>query len=182
MGRCHQRHPISNQRSRLGTTALFTGGPSVTTSCTAALGNCPNYLLGTITNNEAWDVMAKYTFDVPSFFGAAEAVSTKDAPRGSLKDAPSAPATAKVTIYGGYQYVDQSNPDNPQYSYSGNTTIGGYRYVATGINAFGSDRIRATAWAGLSYVVDLGALSVLTTTTGKLLPEQRCGGVEPCAP
>ena len=65
----------------LGTTALFAGGPTVVTSCNAALGNCPNYLLGTITDNEAWDVMAKYAFDVPSLFGEA-AVSTKDAPCG----------------------------------------------------------------------------------------------------
>ena len=41
------------------------------TTCTAALGNCPNYLLGTITDNEAWDVMAKYTFDVPGFFSGS---------------------------------------------------------------------------------------------------------------
>jgi hypothetical protein len=134
----------------LGTTALFTGGPTVTTSCNAALGNCPNYLLGTITNNEAWDVMAKYTFDVPSLF-AEPAVSTKDGSCGGLKDAPCAPPAAKLTFYGGYQYVDQSNPDNPQYTYSGNTTIGGYKYIVTGLLAFGSDRIRETAWAGASY-------------------------------
>jgi predicted porin len=143
--------PLATAASGLGTTALFTGGPSVVTSCTAALGNCPNYLLGTITDNEAWDVMAKYRFNVPSFFGAAEAVSTKDAPCGGLKDAPCAPPTAKVTLYGGYQHVDQSNPDNAQWTYSGNTTIGGYRYVTTGTLAFGSDRIRETAWAGVSY-------------------------------
>jgi len=134
----------------LGTTPLFTGGPAVVTSCNAALGNCPNYLLGTITDNEAWDVMAKYTFNVPSFFGEP-ALSTKDAPCGGLKDAPCAPPTAKVTLYGGYQHVDQSNPSAAQFNYSGNHTIGGYQYVATGLLAFGSDRIRDTAWAGVSY-------------------------------
>ena len=36
--------------------------------------------------------------------------------------------------------------------YSGNHTIGGYQYsTATGLRAFGSDRIRETAWAGASY-------------------------------
>jgi predicted porin len=135
----------------LGTTPLFTGGPAVITSCDAALGNCPNYLLGTITDNEAWDVMAKYTFNVPSFLGATEAVSTKDAPCGGLKDAPCPVATAKVTLYGGYQHVDQSNPGAAQFQYSGNHTIGGYQYVSTGLLAFGSDRIRETAWAGVSY-------------------------------
>ena len=54
----------------LGSTALFTGGPTVVTSCNAALGNCPNYLLGTITDNEAWDVMAKYTSTCRASLGA----------------------------------------------------------------------------------------------------------------
>jgi predicted porin len=146
------RLPLSTSPLGFGTTPLFPGGPAVVNSCTAALGNCPNYLLGTITDNEAWDVMAKYTFNVPSFFGTAEAVSTKDAPCGGLKDAPCPVATAKVTISGGYQYVDQSNPGAAQFTYSGNTTIGGYKYVSTGLLAFGSDRIRETAWAGISYV------------------------------
>ncbi len=135
----------------IGTTSLFPGSASVVqTSCNAALGTCPNYLLGTITDNEAWDVMAKYTFNVPSLF-TEPAVSMKDAPCGGLKDAPCAPPTAKVTFYGGYQHVDQSNPENAQFQYSGNHTIGGYQYVATGLLAFGSDRIRETAWAGASY-------------------------------
>ena len=131
-------------------TALFAGGPTVQTACNAALGNCPNALLGTITDNEAWDVMAKYSFNVPGFF-SEPAVSMKDAPCGGLKDAPCAPPTAKVTFYGGYQHVDQSNPENAQWQYSGNHTIGGYQYLATGLRAFGSDRIRETAWAGASY-------------------------------
>jgi hypothetical protein len=131
-------------------TPLASGG--VVNACNAALGNCPNDLLGTITNNAAWDVMAKYTFNVPGFF-AEPAVSTKDAPCGGLKDAPCAPANAKVTLYGGYQYVDQGNPFENQSFYSGFTTIGGYRYVTspTGTLAFGTDRIRETAWAGASY-------------------------------
>jgi hypothetical protein len=97
--------------------------------------------------------MAKYTFNVPAFF-SEPAVSTKDAPCGGLKDVPCAPPTAKVTLYGGYQHVDQSNPDHPQAFYNGFTTIGGYRYVTTAnltLQAFGTDRIRETAWAGASY-------------------------------
>ena len=154
------------------------------------MGNCPNYLLGTITDNEAWDVMAKYTFDVPGFF-SEPALSTKDAPAGGLKDAPSAPPSAKVTIFGGYQHVDQSNPEHTQAYYSGFTTIGGYRYVTTtnsATEAFGSDRIRETAWAGISYVDGpwrlVGAyyyfsqnsyLSNATGTTGGS-PNNRCDG------
>ena len=132
----------------------YAAGAVTATTCDASLGNCPNYLLGTITNNEAWDVMAKYSSSVPSFF-SEPALSMKDAPCGGLKDAPCAPSSATVTIFGGYQYVDQSNPDHPQAYYSGFTTIGGYRYVTTtnpATEAFGSDRIRETAWAGVSYL------------------------------
>lgn len=77
----------------------------------------------------------------------------KDAPCGGMKDAPCAPPTAKVTLYGGYQHVDQGNPSENQSYYSGFTTIGGYRYVTNpyALGAFGSDRIRETAWAGASY-------------------------------
>ena len=57
--------------------------------------------------------MAKYTFNVPGFFGAP-AVSMKDAPCGGLKDAPCAPPTAKVTLFGGYQETTLSNPDHAQ--------------------------------------------------------------------
>lgn len=134
----------------LSTASVPGTGGSVITGCNAALGNCPDYLTGTITNNEAWDVMAKYVFNVPGFFGA-QPVSTKDAPCGGMKDEPCAPPMAKVTISGGYQHVDQSNPDHPQYYYSGNTTIGGYQYVTTATRAFGSDRTRETAWAGVRY-------------------------------
>ncbi len=131
-------------------TPLASGG--VVNACNAALGNCPNYLLGTLTNNVAWDVMAKYTFDVPGFFGEPVA-SLKDKPCGGLKDEPCAPARAKVTLYGGYQYVDQGNPFENQSFYSGFTTIGGYRYVTspTAKLAFGTDRTRETAWAGAGY-------------------------------
>ena len=87
---------------------------------------------------------------MPGFLGEP-AVSTKDASCGGLRDAPCPPPTARVTFYGGYQHVDQSNPADPQSLYSGNTTVGGYKYVATGTLAFGSDRTRDTAWAGATY-------------------------------
>ena len=140
--------PLATTASGLG----YFGSTSVINSCTAAFGNCPNYLLGTVTNNEGWDIMAKYAFDVPSLFGQP-AVSTKDSPCGGLKDEPCAPPLAKVTIYGGYQGFTQSNPDHNQSYYSGFTTNGGYRYITspTGTITFGSDRDRQTAWAGVSY-------------------------------
>ena len=143
---------VNLSRLPLGATTFGNVVGGIANSCDAALGNCPNYLLGTVTNNEAWDVMAKYTFNVPGFF-SEPAASLKDAPCGGLKDAPCAPPSAKLTLYGGYQYVDQSNPSENQSFYSGYTTIGGYRYVTSpyALGAFTTDRTRQTAWAGLSY-------------------------------
>jgi len=109
-----------------------------------------SFLKGTITNNEAWDVMAKYTFNVPGFF-SEPAVSMKDAPCGGLKDAPCAPTPAKVTIYGGFQEATLSNPGELQQFYNGFTTIGGYRYLTGSGNLFDSNRVLDTAWAGVSY-------------------------------
>ena len=113
-------------------------------------GLCSNLLSGTITNNEAWDVMGKYSFDAPSFLGGAP-LSTKDAPCGGLKDEPCAPPPAKVTIFGGYQYATLSNPDHAQSYYNGFTTQGGYQFITSGNLAFGSDKELETAWAGLRY-------------------------------
>ncbi len=93
---------------------------------------CPNYLLGTVTDNSAWDVMGKYTF----LFG------------GGFKD--EGPAD-KLTLFAGYQYADLSNPSSPQSAYNGFTTIGGYRFVTSGVQAFGTDRILQTEWAGARY-------------------------------
>ncbi len=125
--------------SPLGT---FAGCGALNPTCTL--------LTGTITNNEAWDVMAKYSFNVPGFFGNT-AVSLKDAPCGGLKDAPCAPPSAKVTLYGGYQYTTLSNPARAESSYTGGTTIGGYGYLTSGTLAFGSDKVLETAWAGARY-------------------------------
>ena len=84
--------------------------------CTSG-DNCPNALQGIITNNEAWDVMAKYTFELWR-------VGIKDdGPCGGLKDAPCLPP-AKLTFFGGYQHADLSNPEHPQSFYNGFTTIG----------------------------------------------------------
>ncbi len=130
--------------------------PSVT--CGAANPNC-TYLKGTITNNEAWDIMAKYTFDVPGFLGWGSPASLKDAPCGGLKDAP-CPLPAKVTIFGGFQQATLSNPDQAQQFYNGFATIGGYRYLtnsgaASVTNNYvyfpGSEKLLDTAWAGAKY-------------------------------
>ncbi len=133
--------------------ANFTNGLNGLTN-----NNTGKFLAGTITNNEAWDVMAKYTFNVPSFFGAYGG-SLKDAPCGGYKDAPC--PTAKLTFYGGFQEATLSNPDHYQEYYNGFSTIGGYQYLTListttgasshGLEAFGSNKVLDTAWTGVKY-------------------------------
>jgi predicted porin len=116
-------------------------------SCTAGI-DCPNELVGTITNNEAWSVMAKYSFNI-------------EEPAGGLKDEPK--ANDKLTLFAGFVYIDLSNPDHRQSFYNGFNTIGGYQFFTLGAGgvgpnynpaydrAFGSDRIQNTEWAGIRY-------------------------------
>lgn len=120
------------------------------TACTAGI-NCPyNELVGTITDNEAWSVMAKYTMNLG----------------GGLKDEG---APDKLSFFTGFVWIDLSNPDHPQSFYNGYNTIGGYQlftlgptgglvpgdpgYAAVAANdrAFGSDKIENTEWAGVRY-------------------------------
>ena len=132
---------------------LYSSNQYTYCSTAGGTGNCINQLLGTITNNEAWDVMAKYTFEL------GEPASLKDAPCGGLKDAPCAPPD-KVTLFGGFQYVTMSNPEHPQSWYNDYSTIGGYqlftnqnflKYGSVGDIAYGTDRVVETAWAGAKY-------------------------------
>ena len=116
------------------TSGTFPGG----TSCTAGI-DCPNELVGTITNNEAWSVMAKYSFDI-------------EEPAGGLKDERK--PNDKLTLFAGFVYIDLSNPDHRQSFYNGFNTIGGYQMFtlfAANDRAFGSDRIENTEWAGARY-------------------------------
>lgn len=103
-----------------------------------------NALSGNFQDNTAWDVMAKYTFNVGSPFGLKD---------GGYKDGPFDPS-GKVTIYGGYQHTDISNPAQA-ISGVNNTTIGGYPIYASSFAAansvFTTDRILQTEWAGLKY-------------------------------
>ena len=94
----------------------------------------PNQLDATVTNNEAWVLMSKYVYELGGGF--------KD-------EGPS----AKLTFFGGYAHIDMSNPDHAQSYYNGFNTLNGYTvYVKAGTNnAFGSDKILQTEWAGASY-------------------------------
>ncbi len=93
----------------------------------------PGVVDGTVTNNEAYSVMAKYTFD----FG------------GGFKD--EGPAN-KLTLFAGYVYMDLSNPDHLQSYYLNFTTEGGYAMAnMAAFNLFKSDKILETEWGGATY-------------------------------
>ena len=91
-----------------------------------------NRLNYTISNNEGYSVMGKYTFDLGAGF--------KD-------DVPS----AKLTTFAGYVYIDRGNPDDAQASYAGRSTVGGYVLSAPSITTFNSDQVQQTAWVGATY-------------------------------
>lgn len=93
-----------------------------------------NQLYYTISNNEGYSVMGKYTFDLGGEF--------KD-------DVPS----AKLTTFAGYVHMDRGNPDKAQSSYQNMSTVGGYVLANATIGAgnFTTDQIQQTAWVGATY-------------------------------
>jgi predicted porin len=96
--------------------------------------NCnTNTLNATITDNEAWSVMAKYTFEFADCCA-------------SLKDKPE--AGSKLTFYAGYAAIQLVNPRDPILNNA--TTIGGY--FLGNINnepfALNSARDLDTEWVG----------------------------------
>jgi predicted porin len=114
----------------LGTCNPFNPGPTTGNICT-------DDLKGTVTDNDAWSIQAKYVFEIG----------------GGLKD--TGPAD-RVTVYGGYVYMDLSNfndyPASPNVL-NGTTTIGGYRLITVNTAPYlpGNDRILQTAWGGIKY-------------------------------
>jgi predicted porin len=114
---------------------------SMLTSSTAAkpaLGSCQslgvslfectqlNVLNATVSDNQAWAVMAKYNFKNLGF--------------------------EPVTLYGGYEHIDYSNPSGPLSSL---TIIGDYQLNPTGINynAYVTDKQLDVFWIGGNYKV-----------------------------
>ncbi len=106
--------------------------PVCTTKLKSGTGLNAQDLSATITNNENWTVMGKYTFE----FG------------GGFKDeGPS----SKLTFFGGYAHIDMTNPGNTYANNNG--TIGGYMFAAvnTAPYAFGATKTLETEWAGAAY-------------------------------
>lgn len=86
-----------------------------------------NQLYYWLSDNEAYSVMGKYTFDLG----------------GGYKDeGPS----SKLTFYGGYQHTDMTNYTGQP----GGTTIGGYQLSILN-NILTSTRTLETAWVGAKY-------------------------------
>ncbi len=114
-----------------------------------------DWLKATVTDNEAWTIMAKYTHDVPSLFeyyGGFKDCGLKDECPG-----------AKLTIFGGYNHTDMANDASYNGSYIGGktagtasgvlTTVGGYAAVyGVGVgDLYATDRILETSWVGATY-------------------------------
>jgi predicted porin len=102
-------------------------------------GNNINQLYYFITNNQAWSVLGKYTFEL-----GCCCCGLKD---GGLKDeGPS----DKVTIYGGYVHTDMTQGSAPGLGDPGGTTIGGYLLSINNL-IFLSTRTLQTEYAGAKY-------------------------------
>jgi predicted porin len=109
----------------------------------SALGTVPagfpsdKSLAGTISDNSAWTVGAKYVFDLGGYGGFKD-------------DGPG----AKFTVFGGYQHVDMTNPADPVAA--GSTTIGGYILATVNNSNFQTAKEIETAWAGAKYELPSG--------------------------
>ncbi len=125
----------------LTSVAAVTGVSSPSSLLDTPITNNTNQMYYYLTDNSAWAVMGKYTFD----FGAP--VGLKDG--GSMKDAPvAAPPSSKLTIFGGFQEADISNYNGAP----GGSTIGGYQLSFLN-NILLTTKVLDTAWAGLKYEI-----------------------------
>ena len=113
--------------------AVYANGAVVTGSGTALSPYVAQGLKYTISNDQSFGVMGKYTMDVG----------------GGFKD--EAPAS-KLTFFGGYVYVDLTNPDHTESSYEGDQTLNNYALInANNFTPYLSDKILQTGWLGASY-------------------------------
>jgi predicted porin len=91
-------------------------------------------LVANISDNEAWSLMGKYTFE----FG------------GGFKDYGSGD---KLTLFAGYTHIAQSDPNSPA---PGTTTTNGGYLISTINNAFQTTKIFDFYWTGAKYALPSG--------------------------
>ena len=131
--------------SYTGTSATLSSSNCIPGSSAPAVAGTSNAGCNTLSvtgaNSEAWTIAGKYTFE----FGG----SFKD---GGYKD--DLGAGSKLTLFGGYQHVDLSNPTDPLSL--GDTTLNGYVIGAVSNTVYTTDRINQTAWAGAKYELPSG--------------------------
>ncbi len=123
--------------------AVYTSEKSaVSSSSIKSSATCPgigcagNVLSGTVTDGEAWSVMAKYVYDL-----------------GGVKDEGS---SARLSFYAGYVHIDMANPQSPVPA--GSATIGGYELLTVNNQPYapGSNKVLQTAWTGARYELASG--------------------------
>ena len=120
--------PYSTSTTTNGTcNATGTGGGTV----------CPgsNFIDGTVTDNEGWSAMGKYTHE---FNGGNEGQG------------------AKLSLFTGYVHIQLTNPQ--QAVATGSHTLGGYELYWANNQPYapGSARILQTVWAGARYELPSG--------------------------
>jgi predicted porin len=126
---------------------VYTKENSVVSSATMSAAQCAGIgltqpacaatkvLASTISDNSAWTVGAKYTWDLGG---------------GWKDDGPG----AKFTVFGGYQRSELTNPTD--LVQPGSTTLGGYVLATTNNAAFDTAKVLQTYWAGGKYELPSG--------------------------
>ncbi|MFZ0766401.1 porin [Bradyrhizobium sp.] len=106
-------------------------------------------LAANISDNTAWSVMAKYTWNLGSGWAAPAPYYTKAA--------KAEPQHDKFTVFAGYTNLSQSNPDQPVL-FGG--AAGGYTLTSTAVlpdnNAFTTDKVLQFFWVGAKYELAWG--------------------------
>ena len=105
-------------------------------------------LAASISDNTAYSVMAKYTWDI----GGQSSASPYP-----TKAATKAPVVDKFTIFAGYEHIEQANPTSPV---TAGSAAGNYVLTSTATlpdnNAFTTDKVYDTYWIGGKYAFSWG--------------------------
>jgi predicted porin len=115
-------------------------------------------LAAVISDNTGYIAGLKYTFDFSGAGGLKDGGGYKDGNCCCTGSADDPWWCGKLTLYFGYQYASLANPTDlgpnpPINAVATNywTTVGGYRLAFVNNNAYVTDRILQTWWAGAKY-------------------------------